>query len=229
LAQEAAAGFSRQEPAPDGSSSARFVDELPITGASVSVIVGNRQQSTISVSDAIAAKIEELQFVLGEGPHWEALRSGQPVLAPDLRGSNRDDWPMLAGALADFDVGALFAFPLRTGAVTIGVVDLYRSAPGPLNKREVAGAIDLAREVAPRAFQFAITLAKDETPPSTGLAVEMRREVHQATGMILVQLDTTATEAFARLRAHAFASGISIQEVAKDVVQRRLNFRDLPE
>ena len=229
MAQEAAGEFSRQESGPGGSSSARFVAELSITGASVSVIVGNRQQSTISVSDEIAAKIDELQFVLGEGPHWDALHSGQPVLAPDLRGGNRDDWPMLYGALAEFEVGALFAFPLRTGAATIGVVDLYRSGAGPLSTHEVVAAIDLAREVAPRAFQFAITLADNEAPPSTGLAVEMRREVHQATGMILVQLDTTATEAFARLRAHAFASGISIQEVAKDVVQRRLNFRDLPE
>jgi hypothetical protein len=213
----------------DGSSSARFVAELPITGASVSVIVGNRQQSTISVSDETAAKIDELQFVLGEGPHWDVLHGGQPVHAPDLRGANRDDWPMLYRALAEFEVGALFAFPLRTGAATIGVVDLYRTDPGPLDMREVAEAIDLARELAPRAFQFAITLANDETPPKTGLAVEMRREVHQATGMILVQLDTDATEAFARLRAHAFASGISIQEVARDVVHRRLNFRDLPE
>ena len=203
--------------------------ELPITGASVSVIVGDRQQSTVSASDAMAARIDELQFVLGEGPHWDALRSGQPVLAPDLRVANRDDWPMLSGALAEFEVGALFAFPLRTGAVTIGVVDLYRAEPGPLSKSDVVKAIDLAREVAPRAFQFAITLANDDEPPTIGLAVEMRREVHQATGMILVQLDTSATEAFARLRAHAFASGISIQEVAKDVVQRRLNFRDLPE
>jgi hypothetical protein len=229
VAQEVAGEFSRPESVTGGSSSARFVTELSITGASVSVVMGNRQQSTISVSDEIAAKLDELQFVLGEGPHWDALRSGEPVLAPDLRGLNRDDWPMLHGALAGFEVGALFAFPLRTGAVTIGVVDLYRSDPGPLSTRDVLGAVDLAREVAPRAFQYAITLANDEAPPSTGLAVEMRREVHQATGMILVQLDTSATEAFARLRAHAFASGISIQEVAKDVVQRRLNFRDLPE
>jgi hypothetical protein len=229
LVNDAAGESSRQESSPDGSSSARFVSELPISGASVSVVVGDRQQSTISASDATAAKIDELQFVLGEGPHWDALRSGQPVLAPDLRVANRDDWPVLSGALADFDVGALFAFPLRTGAVTVGVVDLYRSSPGALSRSEIVVAIDLAREVAPRAFQFAITLANDDEPPTTGFAVEMRREVHQATGMILVQLDTTATEAFARLRAHAFASGISIQEVAKDVVQRRLNFRDLPE
>lgn len=193
------------------------------------MVVGSRQQSTISVSDPIAAKIDELQFVLGEGPHWDALSTGRPVFASDFLASGAGAWPVLSGALAEVDVGAMFAFPLRAGAVTIGVVDLYRSVPGGLNEREVSVALVLAREVAPRAFQFALTLANDEAPPTNGLAVEMRREVHQATGMIVVQLDIAATEAFARLRAHAFAGGISIQEVAKDVVQRRLNFRELPE
>jgi len=217
------------QPEPDDSLSARFAAELPISGASISVIVGARQQSTISVTDAVAAEIDELQFVLGEGPHWDALRTGQPVFAPDVRSNDSRSWPILSGALATLDVGALFSFPLRTGAVTIGIVDLYRTSPGPLEERAVTAAITLSRELAPRAFRFALTLANDESPPSEGLAVEMRREVHQATGMILVQLDVDATEAFARLRAHAFASGNSIQAVAKDVVQRRLNFRELPE
>jgi AmiR/NasT family two-component response regulator len=55
----------------------------------------------------------------------------------------------------------------------------------------------------------------------------MRREVHQATGMLTVQLDVTATEAFLRLRAHSFATGRAIQDVAHDVVARVLDFRDL--
>ncbi len=221
--------FSRSDSNPDRSLSARFVAELPISGASISVVVESGQQSTISVSDALAARIDDLQFALGEGPHWDALRHGSPVLVPNLLAVGGEVWPMLTSAITEFGVGALFAFPLRTGAVTIGVVDLYRSTVEPLTEREVTEAVALARDVAPRALQFAITLANDETPPTNGLAVEMRREVHQATGMILVQLEIDATEAFARLRAHAFASGITIQEVANDVVQRRLNFRDLPE
>ena len=57
----------------------------------------------------------------------------------------------------------------------------------------------------------------------------MRREVHQATGMILVQLDTTATIAYSRLQAYAFANGRTVQDVARDVVRRHLSFRSLPE
>ena len=208
--------------------SALFVERLPITGASVCVRMGDREQSTISVSDSIAAEIDELQYALGEGPHWDALRSGRPVSAPYLR-TNDERWPVLSGALAKFDLGALFAFPLRMGAVTVGVADLYRSQPGALDERETATAKSLAREIAPRALQAATVSARAEAPVRPGLAAELRREVHQATGMILVQLDIDATEAFLRLKAYSFSSGISIQDVAKDVVQRRLDFRDLPE
>jgi GAF domain/ANTAR domain len=218
-----------QEEGATGGLCAPFISELAVTGASVSVIVENRRQSTISVSDEIAAEIDELQFVLGEGPHWDALRTGRPVAVADLQSTASDTWPLLFHGLAEFKLGALFAFPLQMGAVTVGVADLYRQQPGPLNSQEVRRGMSLARACAPRALQIATALATDDAPAAGGLAPEMRREVHQATGMILVQLDIDATEAFARLKAHAFASGISIQEVAKDVVQRRLSFKDLPE
>jgi AmiR/NasT family two-component response regulator len=53
--------------------------------------------------------------------------------------------------------------------------------------------------------------------------------VHQATGMIQAQLDTTATDAFLRLRARAFASGVPVDEVAREIVARRLTFQPAPE
>ena len=48
--------------------------------------------------------------------------------------------------------------------------------------------------------------------------------VHQATGMIAVQLDETPADALARLRAMAFQSGRSIYDIAQDVVERRVRF-----
>jgi hypothetical protein len=206
-----------------------FVSRLPVGGASISVIVAGRQQSTVSTSDSMAAKIDELQFALGEGPHWDALSSGKAVSAPNIQSATNSKWPVLGAALAGLALGALFAFPLRMGAVTVGVADLYKSGPGALNRDEMETAWALARAVASTAMQYAITLADDDAPIHSPLASELRREVHQATGMILVQLSIDATEAFARLKAHAFASGNTIQEVANDVVMRRLDFRALPE
>jgi len=52
--------------------------------------------------------------------------------------------------------------------------------------------------------------------------------VHQATGMILVQLGISAEDAFARLRAYAYAHDRRLSDVARDVVERRLRFEPDP-
>ncbi|TDB72284.1 ANTAR domain-containing protein, partial [Actinomadura sp. KC216] len=49
-------------------------------------------------------------------------------------------------------------------------------------------------------------------------------EVYQATGMVAVQLGAGLDEALVRLRAHAFASGTSLPEVAQQVLDRVLRF-----
>ncbi|MDQ1583622.1 MAG: hypothetical protein QOF36_1676 [Microbacteriaceae bacterium] len=206
-----------------------FVDFLPVTGVSISVVGETGRQSTICASDALAARVEELQFDLGEGPHWTAMQTGQPTLVEDVTEGEHPDWPIFGAAVLEIGVGALFAFPLPMGAVTIGVVDLYRSDPGPLSVGSVATARSLAGWVAGPAARYAIQSASAESPSEMKMAPELRREVHQATGMVLVQLETSATDAFSRLRAHAYSSGQTLQDVAHQVVTRRLDFRNLRE
>ena len=49
-------------------------------------------------------------------------------------------------------------------------------------------------------------------------------EVHQATGMVIVQLGVSAAVALVRLRAYAYANDRRLRDVAGDVVARRLRF-----
>jgi AmiR/NasT family two-component response regulator len=58
---------------------------------------------------------------------------------------------------------------------------------------------------------------------------EARAEIHQATGMISVQLGVSLEEAFVRLRAHAFAGNAALGHVAAEVVDRRLRFGPGPQ
>lgn len=203
-----------------------FMESLPVTGASISVIGRPGQHSTIYASDAVATRVDALQFELGEGPRWEALRTGRPVLVPDAAEADDSEWPVFGAAVRDSGAAALFAFPLVLGAATVGVVDLYRDTPGSLSTSEVSTALSLAGSIASSAVRRALWSAREDAPPVES-APELRREVHQATGMVLVQLDTSATDAFARIRAHAFSSGRTVEDIARDVVTRRLNFRDL--
>ena len=56
------------------------------------------------------------------------------------------------------------------------------------------------------------------------LAVGHRTEIHQATGMVVVQLDVDAADALARMRGYAFTHGLLLVDVARAVVGRQLVF-----
>lgn len=199
-----------------------FLDALPITGASVAVLVASGARVTLCSSDATAARLDELQFELGEGPQWAAVRTGEIVMIPDASSPTHGAWPVFGAALGELDVSALFCVPIRMGAVTLGVATLYCHTARALTETQQTTALAIASAIALRAAQQALLAAGDYT--DTGPMPALRREVHQATGMVLVQLNTTATVAYARLQAYAFANGRTVQAVAHDVVAGTLTF-----
>lgn len=103
--------------------------------------------------------------------------------------------------------------PLVMGSAAIGMVDLYRLLPGELDARVVSMALNLAAGATLPAALLAVRSAGEEDSPTTlGAAPELRREAHQATGMILAQLNVSATEVFRILRAPAFSNDRSIND-----------------
>ena len=206
-----------------------FLAALPVSSVSVAVFDGAGRQSTVGVSDSVAARLDELQLELGVGPRWDVLDGGEPVLVPDLAVSAPPHWAPFASAALELGVRSMFAFPLRLGLATVGVVELAAPKVLLLDPAELATAARLARSITRRAVDQGTSGADDDERAETPAVPAMRREVHQATGMILVQLDVSATEAFARLRAYAFANSRTIQDVAHAVVSRELDFGALPD
>ena len=206
-----------------------YAEDLPVTGASIAIFDAAGSQSTVCASDGVAARLDEIQLELGEGPHWEALRSSRPVLVPDLDAEASGRWPGFTPAARELGARATFALPIFLGAATVGVSGLYSVRPGPLDASDVAVAVRLTARLSRSAVRLALDLAEDDRSGEAPGAPGMRREVHQATGMVLAQLDISATEALARLRAYAFASSRAVHDVARAVVARELDFRDLPD
>lgn len=210
---------------------------LDVDGAVLSLLTATVSRTTLWASDATAELIEELQFTLNEGACMEAAATGRPVLVPDLHHTtDTARWPMFAAAVAEQSkVRALFALPLQWGTVNLGVLDLYRLTPGglaPAQYRDALSAADVAALMM-LGQRTDPTLAGRGEPgdgPAAGSWLtetsNHRAEVHQATGMVLAQLGISATEALARLRAHAFAEHRLLVDVARDVVSRRLRFTE---
>ncbi|WP_166787916.1 GAF and ANTAR domain-containing protein [Cryobacterium adonitolivorans] len=170
--------------------------------------------------------MDELQFDLGEGPCWDALVNRRPVLEPDLASTSRVSWPAFLEAIREEEIGAIFAFPLLFGPLEIGAVDLYSIAPVSLTPEQQGQALALSAIVSRIILRHAIS-STDNLPDET--TTFSRRLIHQATGMVLAQLGTTAEDAHLVIQARAFAENRPMREIAQDVIERRIRFAALTE
>ncbi|MEV5650945.1 ANTAR domain-containing protein [Nocardia sp. NPDC052254] len=171
----------------------------------------------VGCSDSLAEQAEDAQIVVGEGPGPSAYSTGTVVRA--TAGSDAfEPWPMLAHEAARLGVGAVIALPLRVGGLRIGRLDLYRRQPGGLSTEVETDAMLLAELIS-------YTLIEDfalREPGADPLATT-HRDVNIATGMIAAQRGISLEEAFLRLRAFAFAAERSLPEVARGVLERRVD------
>jgi GAF domain/ANTAR domain len=204
---------------------ATAVTTLPAFGAGLSVVARDRQFSMLAAADPVSEHLEELQFVLGEGPCVDAASARRPVLVSDLAGEGPSRWPMYSAAAQETGVRAIFAFPLQVGAAQLGVLDLFRAEPGPLSAPELAHALAVADNAVVILLDGQERDASGEDmPPPASAALAAPLELFQAQGMVMVQVGGDLAEAMARIRAYAYAENRRLVDVARDIVARKLTF-----
>jgi len=191
-------------------------------GASVALGRDVQGLSPIWASDPIAQTLEECQMTLGEGPCMDAVATGLPVLVDDIRATRGAvlAWPAFVRDVAALDVRGVFAFPLQIGVIALGSLELYRCEPGRLTPPELTAALNAADVLS------GVVLGVGARPDASDVVPHYRLVVHQAAGMITVQLDVPIDEAMTRLRARAYGEGRSINDVAAGVVDGSLRFSE---
>ena len=199
-------------------------DIIGVSGAGVMLMSGDVPSGSLCTTDTVSNLIEELQFTLGEGPCVDAYQASQVVLEPDLARPAAPRWLAFTPVAVDAGVRAVFAFPLQVGSVRLGALDLYRDEPGALSDDQHADAMAMSDVIA----DWVLDVQADAPPGA--VAGELERDadfhyvVHNAAGMVSVQLGVTITEALIRLRAYAFSNDRLLRDVAADVVARKLRF-----
>jgi hypothetical protein len=200
-------------------------DATGVTGASLMLMTGGQPRGPVAATDAVSELIEELQQTLGEGPCVDAYELGWPVLEPDLAQPTERRWLAFSEPAVAAGVRAIYGFPLSVGALRLGALDLYNDRPGPLSDDQHADALIVA-DVAAVTLISLHTDAAGHATLDQGDGASLQHVIHQASGMVSAQLDVTVGDALVRLRAHAFAEGRALRDVAADVVARRLRFTD---
>lgn len=210
----------------DARVAAIFVGLFGATGTTVSTLGDVFGAETVSAFDTAAGNLSELQIDLGEGPLWDAHDTAAPVLRPHLAQTTENAWPLAAEGLLARGAKSVFAFPLHVGDLRIGALALYGSEPMVLSPTQLEQMRTLTDLLSRRLLRRALE------PGGSGGQLHDggydRREVHQATGMVIAQMRLAPGDALMVLRAHAFAHGRLVRDVATDVIQRALDFTPTP-
>ena len=226
-------------------------------GAAVSVVAGSDsaaitlfytgvERITVCATSDLAARIEDLQDVLEQGPGAVAYDTGFQVRVgigldsseSALDGTGQSDqgaemrrsgtalvadgerrWPLLVEQVtADFGAVGVLAVPIRPGLEVLGVLTFY-------TERGSAPGIDShVAQILADAVGNALLSDPQRLVNESSVQWASRAVVHQAAGVLIAQLRISSADALALLRARASTQGISLFQVCKAVVRHEIDF-----
>jgi hypothetical protein len=185
-------------------------------------------RTPIGASDPVASQAERLQFTHGAGPCLRAHDDGVTIAFDEALIAR--NWPELHEALiGDTPFRAVLSVPLLPPLGPLVVLDLYVREPGalPATDREDVEDVTIALTRAMVAAALGAPMQEGTRGWWDGPDALRRARVWQAVGMVNVALGLDTPDALAVLRAHAFATGRVVDDIADDLVAGRLPLADL--
>ena len=199
---------------------AAVADSADARGAAVTLFGREREEVLSAASDGMAKSVQDLEFVCGEGPAHSCNRLRRAVTATGAELTRR--WPLYGPAAVGLGVRRLAAVPIEIGRRPVGALTVYE--PGV---HRGTADLDLLRTIAGSLHRIA--LAGDGSPGDDRLLfveADWHDVVHQATGIVAVRHGCSLADALALIKARAFAADVPVDELAADLVARRIRLED---
>jgi len=190
---------------------------MVLDGAGIALTTNSDDLMPLCTSNDAAGELMDLEITLGEGPAVDASR-GTTAEEVDLLTAVSPRWEAYGPEAVALGARAVFGYPIQLGAVRFGALSLFRASPGPLSTGQSSDGYLMA-SVLGRAILTTQAGGSFQT-----LVGELNGSsmfdfrVHQAAGMVAVQGSMSVKDALVLLRAHAFAIGCRLGELADRVV-----------
>jgi hypothetical protein len=200
-----------------------------VDDAGLSLVDASQQRVPLGASSDVAEVAERLQFTVGYGPCMTAQETREPVFA--VEEDLRRRWPVFTELLvAETPFRAVVALPLQPALAGAGAIDLYFRTSAEVLDLAVFEAIAVGELVTSALSDAAVW--SEWTPAEGpewmhGPAPQRRAAVWEAIGKLSVELELSATDALTVIRAHAYARGVTVDDVAEDLLSGRLTAADL--
>lgn len=172
---------------------------------------------TVAATNPIVAQLDLVQLEHQEGPDLDVLGSpADSVLVEDTHTEER--WPRWAESVAANGVRSMLGTRLYTTSTTIGSLNLYDTRPGHFTEEDRDVANIFARHAA-------VALSSARANDNLWKAIDARRLIGQAQGILMERFAIDADQAFAVLRRYSQDRNLKLHTVA----ERLISTRRLPE
>lgn len=180
--------------------------------AGVIFVHGKHHIETAAATDPIVAKLDAMQMEIGEGPDVSVIADRLGVIVDDTRTESR--WPTWAARVYDAGIRSLLSVRMYTDEETIGTLNAYSRHAEAFDIDDQAVAHVLARHAA-------VALGNARKIENLWLAVDARKRIGQAQGILMERFDLTADQAFAVLLRYSQDNNMKLRVVADRLVETR--------
>lgn len=167
---------------------------------------------TAAATDPVVEKADQLQMETHEGPCLSTIFDGDGTLVHDTATDQR--WPEWSRRVAELGLRSVLSVRLGTGTDRIGALNLFDAQPGRFDVDDDAVAHILARHAS-------VALANARQEFNLWQAIDTRKLIGQAQGILMERFDLTADQAFAVLRRYSQDHNTKLREVASRLIETR--------
>jgi GAF domain-containing protein len=185
-------------------------------GAGLTLLEENRSDTIVSTAEFVA-RIDDIQYSLGQGPCLSAVADRQIVLSGSLGGDRR--WPQFGSRVARLGVHSVVSLPLITDEGVLGAMNVYAHDKNAFTA-DAERLGQLFAVPAAIAVQNAQVLAQTKRLASQlQAALSSRGVIERAIGIMMSRSGGTEAEALDRLRTLSQHQHEKLPVVAQSIVQ----------
>ncbi|WP_410790094.1 GAF and ANTAR domain-containing protein [Kribbella sp. C-35] len=185
---------------------------LSCSHAGIALSVRGRGFEVPAATDPVVAAIYDFQMTGGKGPLVESMRQHATVLVRDTATDQR--WTEWAGRVLELGVRSVLDVPLTTGEGMVGVLGLYSVEVDAFGPDDEAVAHILARHAS-------VAIGSARHVENLAAAVDARKLVGQAMGILMERYDLDGDRAFEVLKRYSQDNNRKLRDVAQDLISTR--------
>ena len=186
------------------------VTVLPqVERASITVRHDDGRLETVQPSDEALLRLDAAQYDLQEGPCYDAATDSVHVVSPDLASDDR--FPRYAAVALEQGVHAQAGLRLFDTPRSQGALNLYSGQVGAFADLDDLGELFV--------HQAGTAIAYAQEVDDLRAALEARRTIGQAIGILMERYELTDERAFAFLTRLSSHRNVKLRRVAQEVVE----------